>query len=102
MATKAVTAPEDPFAGMFVDEIPAVTRTGFGHTDTEQDLHVKALIATGRVGLRVLGADDLEKQRRAYHAAGKRHDVGVWLVPTGDYIVVSLRARTTRTRKPKA
>lgn len=103
MATKAATEaafipppPVDPYAHLYVDELPTQNRSERGHVENEYDEHIAALHASGRAGIRVAKTDNPAAQRRGYQNAAKRIGKTAWLIDTGEHYTVTLRDKIVK------
>ena len=89
--------PVDPYAHLYVDELPTQARAGRGHVENEYDRHIAALLASGRSGLRVVKDNDGAGQRRRYQAAAKLVGKTAWLIDAdGEHVIVTVRDKIAK------
>ena len=91
--------PVDPYAHLYVDELPAQSRAARDRTNTPEDDHVAALLTSGRAGLRIpLDHANPGGQRGRYQRAAKRVERSAYLIAADDHVILTLRDAIKRPR----
>ena len=92
--------PVDPYAHLYVDELPAQNRAARERANTPEDDHVAALLTSGRAGLRIpLDHGNPGGQRGRYQRAAKRVERSAYLIVAGeDHVILTLRDAVKRPR----
>lgn len=93
MAVAKGTEAVDPFAHLYVDDVPAKTRE-----DSDEAKHVAALLESKRAGLRIpLDTSRPERQKSRYQRAAKAVDRSASITLDGEgFMILALAPRRTR------